>query len=173
MNKIKLTLAILLIIVASVAVMASGDENKAKKSDGSSSNSGSKDEVFAIGENVTIGDWEIKAYGLIDPVTSTNEFSDPAEGNRFVGVDLEVKNLSDKAVTVSSLICYELKDADNKTYDVGLAVTDQAAAPEGNLNAGEVKRGVVVFEVPQAATGFTFSFSCDLGSSGAAQIKLS
>lgn len=174
MKLIKKILVMLVVVIALGAVVASGEENKAEKvgsSDTSKKSESAANNTYSIGDEVKIGSFTVKIYGVQDPVPPTSDFIKPEDGKRWVGVDTEVKNISSKSQTVSSILCYELKDSENHTYSVALFDVEPKA-PEGDLAPDELKRGIVVFEVPQNASGFEFRFSCDIGDSGSAIIKL-
>ncbi len=87
-------------------------------------------------------------------------------------VDTEVTNNSDKPSTVSSMMCFELQDSANKSYNI--TFTDSSTSSvDGELAPGAAKRGELAYEVPEAATGLRLQFKCDLFSSGSATINLS
>jgi hypothetical protein len=171
MTRFKSLLVVLVALVAVVAVAASGGSNKATKVNGGSSSGAPKN--FAVGDEVKLGSWTVKVYGVTDPVQPTNQFIQPSAGNHWVGVDTEVKNLSSKATTVSSLACFDLRDAQNHSYTESIVSGVQPKAPDGEVQPNQALRGMLVFEVPQAATGLSLNFKCDLFSSGSATVKLS
>lgn len=164
-----------LIGAALFATVASGEENTAKPADGGSedggSDSGGEAQTFGVGEAVALGDWELIVHGVTDPVPP-GEFMTPSEGNRWVGVDVEVTNNSDGPETVSSLACFEMQDAENKSYNMTIGADQAASPPDGEVDAGGSRRGTITYEVPAAATGLTLRFKCDLFSSGSAVINL-
>ncbi len=164
-------------IVAVVAVLsASGSENKATKV-GDTKSSGSKTTpaatIFKVGDVVKLGSWSVKVWAVKDPQPAVNEFSKPSAGNRWVAADVEVTNLSKKADSVSSLMCFKAHDSLNHDYSVDLGNGITPDAPDGDVEAGGAKRGMLVFEVPTTAKGLQLRFSCDLLSNGSAIIALS
>lgn len=120
-----------------------------------------------------LGDWTVKVNGVADPQAPANEFSTPAAGNRWVGVDAEVTNGSADPATVSSLACFKLHDSANREYSETIASGITPAAPDGQIEPGGAKRGTLVFEVPQDATGLQLRFNCDLLDTGQVIIDLS
>jgi hypothetical protein len=157
---------------AALAVAASGDSNTATKVGGSDSGSSEAGQVYNVGDEVKLGDWTVKVYGVTDPAQPDNEFDTVSPGSRWVALDTEVKNLSSSPQAVSSLACFELQDSENKTYTEELTSVG-AQAPDGEVAPNGAKRGNIVFEVPSAATGLKLNFKCDLLSSGSATIQIS
>lgn len=152
------------------ATIASGEEDKAEKvgDDGTSS----QQSDFKIGDTVKLGDWQVKVYGVQDPFVSDNEFLTPAPGNRQVVVDTEVTNKSDKSQIVSSVMCFELRDETNRSYDIAVT-TDIGKSLDGEVAAGAARRGNLAYEVPETAKNLQLQFKCDLLGSGSALINLS
>jgi hypothetical protein len=130
------------------------------------------DEVAKVGDEVKLGDWTVKVFSVQDPQKPANEFFKPAKGNRWVGVDAEVKNLSKDPANVSSLLCFKVKDSANREYSEAIMTGITPGPPEGEVDAGGAKRGTLVFEVPQDATGLEFRFKCAAFSPGTARVRL-
>lgn len=133
------------------------DDNKAKQA--------------SIGDTVKLGDWQIKVNKLTDPVKPSNEFMTPKAGTRFVAVNATVSNKSSKAETVSSLVCFDLRDKEGQKFDP--ALSGEGAQLDGEVPAGGKLKGNVTFEVPTSVKGdLELHFKCDLLSSGSAIISL-
>lgn len=161
-----------LIVAALVASVASGEENNATRVDENGESSGGDTEAFAVGDTVALGDWQIVVHGVTDPLVPTNGFLAPSEGNRWVAVDVEVTNNSDAAEGLSSLLCFELQDSENRSYQMTITGEGGASTPDGEVDAGGSRRGSITYEVPAAAAGLQLRFKCDLFSSGSAVINL-
>lgn len=159
-------------VVALGATIASGSDssdNKAEKVDADGNTVSG--ETFNIGDTVKLGDWSVQVYGIQDPLVPTNGYITPAAGNRFVQVDTEVTNHSDKAEMVSSMACFDLRDSDNKRYTI--AITGESTGLlDGEVAPGASLRGNLDYEVPDSATGLQLHFKCDFLSSGSAVINL-
>src|SRR5690625_2581913 len=124
----KLIPSLAVVAVALFAAVASTEDNEAQRvdtddaADGSSDNgdsadnSGGEPEEFVVGDLVELGDWQVQVHAVTDPLESSNEFVQPAEGNRFVSIDVEVTNLGDGPETVSSMLCFEIMDDQNQAY---------------------------------------------------------
>ncbi|MFT4086072.1 MAG: hypothetical protein QM658_02785 [Gordonia sp. (in: high G+C Gram-positive bacteria)] len=69
------------------ATLASGEEDKATKVDGSDAKQ--QQTEFKVGDTVKLGDWQVKVNQVTDPFTPSNDFITPAAGKRFVRVDTE------------------------------------------------------------------------------------
>lgn len=165
-------LAVLALGLALTATIASGEENTATKVEGGVSSPAPAGEAFAMADVVALGDWQLVVHGITDPYVSSNQFMAPAAGNRIVTVDTEVTNTGDKPAVVSSMVCFELKDSENKTYN--MTITDNTeATPDGDVAPGASRRGTIAYEIPESATGLQLQFQCDLLSSGSATVNLS
>lgn len=127
---------------------------------------------FAVGDIVELGDWRVQVHGVTDPYLSSNEFLAAPEGSRYVVVDTEVTNNDDAPTTVSSIMCFDLRDAESRSYSITFVDTPTGSV-DGEVAAGSSRRGDLAFEVPTTATGLKLEFKCDLFSSGSATINLS
>ncbi|MFT4189382.1 MAG: DUF4352 domain-containing protein [Aeromicrobium sp.] len=163
LRKISITVVALMALGASIA---SGESNTATDEDGK------EVQEAAVGELVNLGDWAVQVHGVTDPYVATNEFMTPQPGNRFVVVDTEVTNNGDAPEIVSSIACFDLRDAENKNYDITIT-GDSSSTLDGEVAPGSGLRGNLEFEVPEAATGLQLHFKCDVFGSGSAVISLS
>ncbi|MDI9917509.1 DUF4352 domain-containing protein [Rhodococcus sp. IEGM 1379] len=171
MRSLRTPLVILAVGTALFATIASGESNEAKKAEGGGSPSAPAS-TFGVGDVVDLGDWRVQVHGVVDPYVSTNQFITADPGNRYVVIDTEVTNNGSKPETVSSMMCFELQDSANKSYDIAFTDTSTGSV-DGQLASGAAKRGELSYEVPEAATGLRLQFKCDLLSSGSATINLS
>jgi hypothetical protein len=163
------------------AVASTSDENDANKvdegqdtgtTDGGAADESGAPEEFAVGDLVELGDWQVRVHGVTDPVVSDDELFQPPEGQRWVAVDVEVTNTGDQTETVSSMLCFEIMDGQNRTYDQTVTGVSTAATPDGDVASGASLRGTVEYEVPADAAGLRLNFSCDLLTPGTATIAL-
>jgi len=175
-------LSLLAIAVALFASLCSSSENEPEAADersdsaapaGEGNEQSDGPEVFAVGDLVELGDWQVRVHGVTDPLQSEDPSLQPTAGHRWVAVDVEVTNMSDQTATVSSLVCFVLKDDTNTTYDQTVTGASTAATPDGDLPAGGSLRGTVEYEIPANADGLRLDFSCDLLAPGTATIALS
>lgn len=158
-----------------VALAASAESNEATRvEDGSASSSQSESssgggETFSVGDIVALGDWAVTVNSVTDPFVSPNEFDTP--NGRYVAVDATVTNNGTSSETVSSLLCFELRDATGRTYNQSLVVGG-GSPPDGEVDPGGLIRGDLHYDVPVDVTGLQLRFKCDLFSSGSAVINL-
>lgn len=125
-----------------------------------------------VGDTVKLGDWEIRVNDVTDPVKSSNEFMTPEAGNRWVSVNATVSNKSDKPETVSSMMCFDLRDAEGQKFETTITGSTGSQL-DGEVPAGGRLKGSVAFEVPESVkSGLELHFKCDLLSSGSAIISL-
>ncbi len=156
--------------IALGSTIASGSEDQAAKVDDSGATQQASD--FTVGDTVKLGDWKVKVNQVTDPYTPDNDFVTPAAGNRYVMVDAQVTNDSGKPQTVSSMMCFELRDDSSRKHSVTVT-GDQASSLDGEVAAGDTLRGDLAFEVPDSAKNLQLQFKCNLFGSGSAVINLS
>lgn len=125
---------------------------------------------FAVGDTVALGDWEITVNGVQDPWTSPDGFDSGATG-RYVEIDVTVVNNSDRPETVSSLLCFNLRDADGRAASDAFVVGG-GTAPDGEVDPGGRISGNLYYDVPVDATGLELRFQCDFLARGSAVFTL-
>lgn len=179
-KKKRFIIPLVLVVIFISAAIASAGGNDAKKvgtagdvprSEGSPTTAASAattapaNSTFKVGDVVRKGTLEATVLSSA-PFTSTNQFVKPAAGNKFVAVELQVKNTGTKSAALSSLLQFKLRDSSNAQYDVAFTIGKDPKFPEGELSAGTTNRGFVTFEVPQAATGLQFVFDANVFGGG-------
>lgn len=82
--------------------------------------------------------------------TDVGESFFTAENDKFVIVDVSVKNNKDEEVTVSSLVNFKLKDADGYQYNPAIFAETKANI-DGDVSPGGTIRGEIAFDVPNSA----------------------
>ena len=175
MSRTTRLLSLLAVGVALLAAVASSSENEPQQVDESTDETqgdAGEPEVFGIGDLVELGDWRVRVHGVTDPVQSTDQFLQPPAGQRWVAVDVEVTNAGQQAETMSSALCFQLVDDQNRTFNQTVTGASGAATPDGDVAAGASLRGAVEYEVPADARGLRLNFSCDLLTPGTATIAL-
>ncbi|MEO3782431.1 DUF4352 domain-containing protein [Actinocorallia sp. B10E7] len=123
-----------------------------------------------VGDKITLAgsDEELKIAVTVLKVVntkSTDEFTTPEKGNRFVAVRLALKNVGSQAYDDSPSNGAKLIDADDQQYDAAL-VTGVAAGPlldTVKLAPGKGRQGVIVFSVPKKTKLAGFQFALDSG----------
>lgn len=83
---------------------------------------------------------------------------EPRAGHGFVVVRLAVKNTGSAALAFEPLVQVKLVDGRSRTYERAFDVSTDRPLHGGTLVPGEVLRGDVVFEIPDAASGLQLAF---------------
>lgn len=167
--------------LAVVALVASAEDNEAtlvpanngdvEVTEGTDSGSDTPTvQRFAVGDTVALGDWEVTVNSVVDPWSSPEEF-DMAPTGRYVEVDVTVTNNSNSAETVSSLLCFELRDTDGRSVSQEF-VLGGGTPPDGEVDPGGRLSGNLYFDVPEGVSDLELRFSCDLFARGSAVIAL-
>lgn len=108
-----------------------------------------------IGETVTVKQtWQITAVSF-RPFTPPNRT--PAAGMKYVALELDIKNVSTTAQSISATGSFTIKDAAGKQYQQ-VYVGGISLAFDDTLNANDTRHGVVAFEVPAGTNAFAVSF---------------
>lgn len=117
-----------------------------------------------VGRAVRSGNYELLVNSVVDPYTSSDEFSQPDAGNRYVVVDVSITNVSSGTQDYNSYD-FKLRDSDNFQYDSTYSDVQQELS-SGSVIAGETIRGKLSFQVPQSARLTRLVFEPDFGFSG-------
>ncbi len=156
--------ALLLAIGGAIIACGSSTDNSGSLTTGGSSSSSSTTKHFKVGDQVKVGDtWVVTVNSA--KLHGPTEFDQPKSGDTYLVVDASFKNISSKEQDLSSLLQMGLKDATGQTYTetiTGFA----SSSPDGKIEAGDILRGQLVFEVPKSQTAFTFDFEADPVSGG-------
>jgi hypothetical protein len=107
--------------------------------------------VFAVGDTAHTGDFDVTLHTVEDPFVPTNEFETPAAGQRLVAVEMTFANTSDENLPLSTLLGFEVKDSENRAWNITIAGTDLPQI-DGDVPPGEARRGWAVFAVAEDAT---------------------
>jgi len=110
----------------------------------------------AVGEVAPGGDASRKSrvtiVRIMDPVVSTNQFSQPKPGTRWVGFEVIHENVGTKEI---SSLDWKLRDTNDGEHDVdvvGPVVEMPALDPfYSDLTPGGKKQGWIYFQVPEGA----------------------
>jgi hypothetical protein len=102
---------------------------------------------------------------MVDPATPAQDFMKPKAGNKFVAVEVTLQNAgqavySDSPTNGAMLIDGEGQQYRSTLYDVR---EGQSFGGSATINAGDSRKGVIVFEVPEAAKLAKFQFALDSG----------
>ena len=92
-------------------------------------------------------------------ILPTTDLDQPIQGldNRFLAADLTFENVSEEAVSVSSLLEFVLKNEEG--YSASQTVhTQQRELAEGEIAPGEKASGEIVYEVPPESRGLQLDY---------------
>lgn len=120
---------------------------------------------YQVGDQVKTGTWVV-TINSVKTSKGDGQFNVPKNGE-FVIVDISFKNLDTKSDTLSSILQYTFKDESGQEYDntfVSLPGADHSA--EGDVAAGDLLRGQLVYDVAATLHKFTFTFKADAFSTG-------
>jgi hypothetical protein len=110
--------------------------------------------VWHVNEKVRADTFGIEVFGVDDPYEPEGQDVPPADGMRYVAVDMEVRNLATKPTVVVSGLQLDIEDSNGEKYSPKGGGHGQGPI-DGELKSDETKRRAVVYEVPEDATGFT------------------
>ena len=154
-----------LLAIAAAVMLACGGGTVANSgsttSGGNSASTSSKH--FKTGDQVKVGDTYVVTVNSVK-TSQGDDVSQPKSGNTFLIVDVTLKNVSNKEQNISSLLMFTLKDATGQQYTE--TIVDGTTTPDGKLEAGDVLRGQLAYEVPKSQHSFTLAFQADITSSG-------
>jgi len=170
------TIGALVVVIAAIAIFASGGDEEASSTGNGDSNSGEKEKQVkkaGIGEEAKVANvgFTVTNAKSTSKIESGNEFTEDATtSGKFVILDMKIKNKKKEALTIDSSY-FKIKTKDGTTFEpVTSGQVMMAMGPDANdffltqINPGLSKSGKVVFEVAkdvklentvlQAQTGF-------------------
>jgi hypothetical protein len=116
---------------------------------------------YAIGQTVTVGgDWQVTINGATASQGTSDDLP-PKAGDTYLIVEATLKNLQSKAEPLSTLIDFELHDAQGNHYTEGFLIS--VNGPDGTVEAGGLAHGKWGYEVPTSVHSFTLLFSDNFG----------
>ncbi|SEH00353.1 protein of unknown function [Nonomuraea solani] len=102
---------------------------------------------------------------LINPATPAEDFLKPKSGNKFVALEVTLQNAGQAVYSDSPTNGATLIDGQGQQYrsTVYRVREGQSFGGSATINTGDIRRGVIVFEVPEAAKLTKFQFALDSG----------
>ncbi|WP_345681334.1 DUF4352 domain-containing protein [Streptosporangium roseum] len=127
--------------------------------------------VAKVGETITVKGLQpgvevaVTPNRVIDNATSGNQFLKPKDGNRYIAVELTLKNVGQEIYTDSPAVGGTLIDAEGQQHRPTFAEVTEGAAFGGSVtvNRGDTRKGLIVFEVPASATPAKLQFGVMFG----------
>lgn len=149
----------------------SSDEVLAEESsEDSDEDSAPEKESLVLGEPIEMGELEFTARSA--RWDGGDQFLSPDEGNRWIAIDVEIKNKSEKSTSLSSLMMFSLYDDENYSADQAIFANTKGSL-DGELGAGRTMAGEVAFEVSDSSQSFEFIFEPELFGFGQAIYEIS
>lgn len=136
-----------------------GNSNDTEKS-GSTAPEDNLPEYAKVGQVVSGEKWSIallyaKEYDSID----SEYYSDkPAEGSKFLALFFDVKNISSENDYFNYLLFEGYADDYSTNVSLIMGNPDGMSAIGGNLDAGKMSKGYIVYEVPSDWKSFEISY---------------
>jgi hypothetical protein len=104
--------------------------------------------------------WQVTINGATTSQGGSDDLP-PKAGNIYLIIEATLKNLQSKAEPLSTLIEFELHDAQGNHYTESFLFS--LNAPDGTVEAGGLAHGKWGYEVPTSVQSFTLLFSSDFG----------
>ena len=181
MNK-KTRLSLLFVVIL-LALLIAGCQLKkepvkigglAPESQGESENHSqeTKDPIYEVGDIININNTILVVLGWDQP--PGGDFNPPAEGKKYLVVDVMLANQRKSSFSISPVFQMTLKDSTGQKYNVnGKAnIASGSNTPNGEINPGEVLRGKVGFHVPEDMVNFVFVYEANLIGLGEVSVNL-
>ena len=157
----KIVATLLIVLVAILSVGALGDSQptepekvgEAEKEQTTKTQSPEPEKpsskTYKIGDEVKL-EGKVLTVHSVSPYTSKNQFIVPENGNKFVVVDITMRNGSDEAFDFNFT---EFKLQDNKDYTYDDAFTDKEPSISLEvIQPGQKFRGFLDYEIPKSNT---------------------
>lgn len=123
-------------------------------------------DVYAVGETAHTGVFDVTVHEVVSPWVSGNQFEVPQPGHHFVAVEASLVNIDGSELeTWSSLLGAEVTDSLGRPWNTAFAGVDLPML-DGDVGLGMTRRGWVVFEVADDATGLLLRLSGNLTATG-------
>ena len=167
-HRVRLLLTLAIVGVVALVIIACGAASDTASNSGTTTNGGgtsstTKSQHFKVGQQVKVGDTYVVTVNSVKTDAGDDVFK-PKDGNTFLIVDVSVKNVSSKEQDLSSLLQFTFKDSSGQKYDE--TIVSNATPPDGKIEAGDVSKGQLAYEVPAAQKSFTLAFEADIVSGG-------
>jgi plastocyanin len=120
-----------------------------------------KDEILTIGDTVKFNDLYVTVKSVRRYEGDPDKWEEP-DRDYFLIFDVEVDNKGEKAYNLSSLMQFNVYDADGYSQDMGIFVTTRGSL-DGEIGAGRKMAGEIAFDVDDSQY-FEFVFEQVLSS---------
>lgn len=108
---------------------------------------------------------DVTVVKIADPAKSSDEFSTPETGNRWIGIQFQLVNTGTTAYSDSPGNGTQIADTQGQQFTSTFAdiTAGPSMASSVNLKPGAKALGWIVFEVPKASRAATVQFTMDSG----------
>lgn len=160
------------LIVASLLFMGCADQSITSTPDAGEAEPGEQQpeqEAAAIGDSITLQGMEdtleaqVTVLKVVDPAKSGDQFSKPKKGNRYVGIQIKIKNIGTDVYADAPANGANLVDQDSQSFDASLFDEVKPGIGQPKISPGDERVGFLTFEVPEDAKLRTFQFTLDSG----------
>jgi len=149
-----------------------GEINSGNQSQSSQAAAVSEEIIYQVGDIVRIDQTILVVLGWDQP--PGGDLNPPAEGKKYLVVDLMIANQGKRSFSVTPAFQMTLKHPDGQKYNInGKAnLASGMNTPSGEVNPGEVIRGKVGFHVPEQLADFRFVYEANLIGLGEVSVDL-
>lgn len=114
-----------------------------------------------VGDTISTATWQVTINTASVYAGDPNQFEVPKDGDTFLVVEGTFKNLTSQSQTLSTLVFFELQDAQGNKYNDALLTS--VTPPDGAVLANGPAHGKWGYEVPTNTHAFVLVFTDDFG----------
>lgn len=102
---------------------------------------------------------------VVNPATPDSDFMKPKAGNKFVALEVRLENVGQAVYSDAPVNGATLIDGEGQQFNTSLFRVQEGQSLNGSvtINAGDVRKGMIVFEVPEGAKLAKFQFALNSG----------
>jgi hypothetical protein len=108
---------------------------------------------------------KVTVVRVVDPATPESDFMKPKSGNKFVAVQVTLENAGQAVYNDAPSNGAQLIDSEGQQYRSTLYEVREGQSFGGSatINAGDTRKGMIVFQVPESAKLAAFQFGLNSG----------
>lgn len=123
----------------------------------------------SVGTPVQAGtDWVVT---VTSAKSTSSSLIPPNAGSTYLEINLTLKNVSGKSLTLVSVLQFPLADATGHRYNETAADTNIRRPPDGNVNSNATLAAQIAYEVPTSQHTFTLTFAYGLENGSNASVS--
>ena len=111
---------------------------------------------YNLGDLVKVDKFEFSVLSVKE-TKSDNPYIKPKEGNKYMTVELQIKNNGDTKEVVSTLMNFYLKNSDGEKGTQALMTGDKSV--DGELLKGDKIKGTITYEISKNSSGLKFYYN--------------